>query len=94
MSSLKKQGTLFFSFFYLKMSTLLKNVIPKTGQIVSRLGFGSYRVNQAKHAEALTTALEQGINIIDTANNFERGNCFTIRTIHNNLVYMQVKLKN
>ncbi|KAG0749003.1 hypothetical protein G6F62_000692 [Rhizopus arrhizus] len=69
------------------MSTLLKNVIPKTGQIVSRLGFGSYRVNQAKHAEALTTALEQGINIIDTANNFERGEAEKL--IGNTLSHME-----
>lgn len=53
--------------------SLLKNVIPKTGQVVSRLGFGSYRVNQERHGEALALALENGINIIDTANNFEQG---------------------
>ncbi|KAI7891905.1 NADP-dependent oxidoreductase domain-containing protein [Mucor mucedo] len=55
------------------MSQLLKNVIPKTGRQVTRLGFGSYRVSQPLHAEALTAALEGGVNIIDTGNNFENG---------------------
>lgn len=53
--------------------SVLKSVIPKTGKIVSRLGFGSYRVNQEKHAQALVAAIESGINIIDTAHNFEQG---------------------
>lgn len=55
------------------MSQLLKNVIPKTGQQVTRLGFGSYRVSKPIHAQALTAALEGGVNIIDTGNNFENG---------------------
>ncbi|KAI8095029.1 NADP-dependent oxidoreductase domain-containing protein [Gilbertella persicaria] len=55
------------------MSQLVKNVIPKTGQQVTRLGFGSYRASQPVHAEALKRALEGGVNIIDTGNNFENG---------------------
>ncbi|KAI7905487.1 NADP-dependent oxidoreductase domain-containing protein [Cokeromyces recurvatus] len=55
------------------MNQLLKNVIPKTGQQVTRLGFGSYRISKPNHAEALTAAIEGGINIIDTGNNFENG---------------------
>lgn len=55
------------------MSQLLKNVIPKTGQQVTRLGFGGYRVSQPVHAQALKAALQGGINIVDTGNNFENG---------------------
>lgn len=55
------------------MSSLLKSVIPKTGQQVTRLGFGSYRASKPEHAKALTAALEGGVNIIDTGNNFENG---------------------
>ncbi|KAI8080585.1 NADP-dependent oxidoreductase domain-containing protein [Thamnidium elegans] len=55
------------------MSQLVKNVIPKTGQRVTRLGFGSYRASKPIHAQALTAALEGGVNIIDTGNNFENG---------------------
>jgi aryl-alcohol dehydrogenase-like predicted oxidoreductase len=55
------------------MSQLLKNVIPKTGRQVTKLGFGSYRVSKPIHAQSLTAALEGGVNIIDTGNNFENG---------------------
>jgi hypothetical protein len=55
------------------MSNLLRNAIPKTGQQVTKLGFGSYRASSETHARALTAALEGGINIIDTGNNFENG---------------------
>lgn len=55
------------------MSSLLKSVIPKTGQQVTRLGFGGYRVSQPVHAQALKAALQGGINIVDTGNNFENG---------------------
>jgi hypothetical protein len=64
--------TLFF-FFSSCLMSMLKRVIPKTGQQVSRLGFGSFRVSQPIHAQALTNALEGGINIIDTGSNFENG---------------------
>ncbi|KAI9256194.1 NADP-dependent oxidoreductase domain-containing protein [Sporodiniella umbellata] len=52
---------------------MLKSVIPKTGQWVSRIGFGSYRMNGSRHEEALSYALSKGVNIIDTASNFEQG---------------------
>ncbi|KAG9302232.1 hypothetical protein G9A89_008722 [Geosiphon pyriformis] len=49
--------------------------IPKTGQLVSRLGFGGYRVNtrDPRCRDALHKALEQGINVIDTSSHFEQG---------------------
>ena len=46
-----------------------------TGLTVSRLGFGSYRVDDrvAEHREALTHALTHGINLIDTSTNYGSG---------------------
>ncbi|KAJ2957937.1 hypothetical protein NQZ79_g6397 [Umbelopsis isabellina] len=46
-------------------------MIGKLGRQVSRLGFGAFRVNNETHAEALRKALVSGVNIIDTAANFE-----------------------
>ncbi|KAF7726740.1 hypothetical protein EC973_008514 [Apophysomyces ossiformis] len=54
-------------------STLPHRVIPKLDRTVSRIGFGAYRVSTEKHAEALRNALQNGVNIIDTAANFENG---------------------
>jgi diketogulonate reductase-like aldo/keto reductase len=59
-------------------------VIPKTGQQVTKLGFGSYRASNETHARALTAALEGGINIIDTGNNFENGMYLYIKINQNN----------
>jgi hypothetical protein len=44
------------------------STIQKTGQMVSRLGFGDYRINcrNPHHKEALISAIKQGINVIDT----------------------------
>ena len=49
--------------------------IPKLGRQVTRLGFGAYRVSRgtSKHELALRQALGAGINIIDTASNFQNG---------------------
>lgn len=52
---------------------LPKAVIPKTGKHVTRLGFGAYRVSNDAHASALRAAIQAGVNIIDTAANFENG---------------------
>ncbi len=48
----------------------------KTGLLVSRLGFGAYRVQTAvsEHQEALQLALRQGCNLIDTAAIYTQGN--------------------
>ncbi|CAO0796697.1 unnamed protein product [Mucor circinelloides] len=51
----------------------MNQIIPKTGKLVSKLGFGSYRTSKPSHAKALIAALEGGVNIIDTGNNFENG---------------------
>lgn len=48
-------------------------MIGKLGRQVSRLGFGAFRVNNETHAEALRKALVSGVNVIDTAANFESG---------------------
>jgi aryl-alcohol dehydrogenase-like predicted oxidoreductase len=50
-------------------------MIRKLGQQVSRLGFGAFRVNNETHGEALRKALVSGVNVIDTAANFESGMC-------------------
>jgi len=45
------------------------------GRSVSALGFGGYRVSigTAQHAEALTTSLDHGCNVIDTSPNYADG---------------------
>jgi len=48
-------------------------MIRKLGRQVSRIGFGGFRVNNAAHGEALRKAIVSGINVIDTACNFEKG---------------------
>ncbi|KAI9269094.1 NADP-dependent oxidoreductase domain-containing protein [Phascolomyces articulosus] len=60
------------------MSTQVKlptTIIPKLGRQVTRLGFGAYRVSRGntQHELALRQALGAGINIIDTASNFQNG---------------------
>jgi len=47
----------------------------RTGWVVSRLGFGGYRVDDttAEHAAALKLALRSGINLIDTSANYTDG---------------------
>jgi len=49
--------------------------LGRTGLIVSRLGFGCYRVDEitAEHTAALRLALRSGINLIDTSTNYTDG---------------------
>lgn len=49
--------------------------LGSTGVLVSRLGFGGYRVDEitAEHAAALKLALRSGINLIDTSTNYTDG---------------------
>ncbi len=46
-----------------------------TGLTVSRLGFGGYRVDDEtpEHREALTRALQAGVNLVDTSTNYTDG---------------------
>jgi uncharacterized protein len=46
-----------------------------TALTVSRLGFGSYRVDGSdpEHARALSTAVQSGVNLIDTSTNYMDG---------------------
>jgi uncharacterized protein YyaL (SSP411 family)/aryl-alcohol dehydrogenase-like predicted oxidoreductase len=46
-----------------------------TGLTVSKLGFGSYRIDGSdpEHRRALTKALEAGVNVIDTSTNYMDG---------------------
>ncbi|RIB17572.1 NADP-dependent oxidoreductase domain-containing protein [Gigaspora rosea] len=58
--------------FFRKYST---SIIVKTGQEISRLGFGSYRINCKvdEYKLALKKAINSGINVIDTSAHFESG---------------------
>jgi aryl-alcohol dehydrogenase-like predicted oxidoreductase len=49
--------------------------LGRTGLTVSRLGFGTYRVDDRapEHREAMITALQAGVNLIDTASNYGDG---------------------
>lgn len=73
------------------MSQLLKNVIPNTGREVTKLGFGGYRVSKPIHAQALKAALEGGVNIIDTGNNFENGIYIFCDFIINKVIIIVIK---
>lgn len=46
-----------------------------TGLVVSRLGFGTYRVDDRidQHRDALAHALRKGVNLIDTSTNYRDG---------------------
>jgi aryl-alcohol dehydrogenase-like predicted oxidoreductase len=74
-----KQGIKFPRFFVQLRKTSSISVptstIIKTGQIVSRLGFGGYRINwnDDRHKAALEKAIKGGINVIDTSAHFEFG---------------------
>lgn len=76
---LSKQGIKFPRFFVQLRKTSSISVptstIIKTGQIVSRLGFGGYRINRNddSHKAALEKAIKSGINVIDTSAHFEFG---------------------
>lgn len=74
-----KQGIKFPRFFVQlrKISSISvpTSTIIKTGQNVSRLGFGGYRINwhDDRHKVALEKAIKNGINVIDTSTHFEFG---------------------
>lgn len=46
-----------------------------TGLVASRVGFGGYRIHHQSpgHREALTLALQRGVNLIDTSSNYTDG---------------------
>ncbi|CAG8436689.1 6382_t:CDS:10 [Ambispora gerdemannii] len=58
-----------------KFTNIPKSKIIKTGQTVSRLGFGGYRVVQqnSQHRLSLYKSIQNGINVIDTSTHFEVG---------------------
>ncbi len=49
--------------------------LGRTGWLVSRVGFGGYRVDtrSAAHREALRHALRAGVNLLDTSSNYAEG---------------------
>ncbi|KAG0061965.1 hypothetical protein BGZ89_011021 [Linnemannia elongata] len=49
--------------------------LPKRGLVLSKLGFGAYRVNssQSAHKAALIKAVQAGVNVIDTSSHFGHG---------------------
>lgn len=49
--------------------------LGRTGLKISRLGFGTFRVDDraAPHKEALAAALQQGVNLVDTSANYGDG---------------------
>jgi len=67
------QFTRQYSSFFARHNDIPTSTILKTGQTVSRLGFGGYRINRhnTHHKEVLISAIKQGINVIDTATTFE-----------------------
>ncbi|MCI5071837.1 aldo/keto reductase [bacterium] len=54
---------------------LTKNFLGSTELEVSKLGFGTYRVDARvkTHEQALSYALDQGVNLIDTSSNYMHG---------------------
>lgn len=61
-------------------------VIPKLNRSVTRIGFGAYRVSDKSHGQALRAAIQAGVNIVDTASNFENGNASADTSIKNQRV--------
>lgn len=51
-----------------------------TGLVASRVGFGGYRIHHhsSTHREALTLALQRGVNLIDTSSNYTDGGSETL----------------
>ncbi len=54
--------------------------LGRTGLTTSRLGFGTYRVDDRapEHKEALTKALLAGVNLVDTSTNYADGHSETL----------------
>ena len=65
-------GTLAYSKRY---SALTYQNFGRTSLVVSGAGFGGYRIDRSSdaHQEALTKALQSGINIVDTSANYADG---------------------
>ncbi|KAF9435287.1 hypothetical protein BGZ76_006564 [Entomortierella beljakovae] len=61
--------------FLTKHPSLPTSIIPKRDLTVSKLGFGSYRINdtQPAHRAALLKAIQSGVNVIDTSSHFGHG---------------------
>ncbi|KAF9100760.1 hypothetical protein BGX29_006284 [Mortierella sp. GBA35] len=61
--------------FLSKHPALPTATIPKRGLVLSKLGFGAYRVNssQSSHRAAFVKALQAGVNVIDTSSHFGHG---------------------
>lgn len=61
--------------FMSKHPALPTATLPKRGLVLSKLGFGAYRVNssQSAHKAALVKALQAGVNVIDTSSHFGHG---------------------
>ncbi|KAI7817082.1 NADP-dependent oxidoreductase domain-containing protein [Gamsiella multidivaricata] len=61
--------------FVAKHPALPSTTIPKRGLVLSKLGFGAYRVNETQpaHRAALLKAIQAGVNVIDTSSHFGHG---------------------
>ncbi|KAG0376962.1 hypothetical protein BGX24_006944 [Mortierella sp. AD032] len=61
--------------FLSKHPALPTATLPKRGLVLSKLGFGAYRVNssQSAHRAALVKAVQAGVNVIDTSSHFGHG---------------------
>ncbi|CAG8598073.1 4092_t:CDS:2 [Acaulospora colombiana] len=61
--------------FFQKNPSIPTSIIAKRNQEVSRLGFGSYRINWSDegHQRAIQHAIQSGINVIDSSAHFEAG---------------------
>lgn len=49
--------------------------LPKSDLTISQIGFGTYRVNNdnENHYDSLITALQNGVNLVDTSSNYGNG---------------------
>ena len=70
------------------MSTKNKR-ITKNNQTISQIGFGTYRLtNTTETRTILKKAIQQGINLIDTATNYQHGNAeIAIGNVIQELIY-------
>lgn len=72
-----------------KYKNLCYRTLGKTGLSVSAFGFGGYRIDVSLkiHYEALSAALQSGINLIDTSSNYSDGGSeLLIRDVLNDLI--------
>ncbi|KAG0042595.1 hypothetical protein BGZ83_000286 [Gryganskiella cystojenkinii] len=63
------------SAFLARHPSLPTATLAKRGLVLSKLGFGAYRVNgsQPAHGAALVKAIQSGVNVIDTSSHFGHG---------------------